>query len=64
MPNVQANGINIHYEIIGEGEPLLCLHGMGCGWKMCEPQIEPFSKQYQLILVDAGAGRAEQEGRI
>jgi len=29
---VGINGIDLHYEIIGEGEPLLWLHGfMGCG---------------------------------
>ena len=29
---VGINGIDLHYEIVGDGEPLLCLHGfMGCG---------------------------------
>jgi pimeloyl-ACP methyl ester carboxylesterase len=26
---VKANGINICYEILGEGEPLLLIHGFG-----------------------------------
>jgi len=29
---VGINGIDLHYEIVGDGEPLLWLHGfMGCG---------------------------------
>ena len=34
--HVAVNGIDLHYEITGEGEPLLWLHGfMGAGldWK-------------------------------
>jgi hypothetical protein len=29
---VEVNGVELHYEIVGEGEPLLWLHGFfGCG---------------------------------
>ena len=34
--HIHANGIDLHYDVIGDGEPLLWLHGfMGCGadWK-------------------------------
>ncbi|MGE7623485.1 alpha/beta fold hydrolase [Viridibacillus sp. NPDC096237] len=52
MPKVQANGISINYEIRGEGEPLLLLHGLGASWKMWLPQINSLSKEYQLIMMD------------
>jgi pimeloyl-ACP methyl ester carboxylesterase len=29
MPNLRANGINLHYESFGEGEPLLLIMGIG-----------------------------------
>lgn len=52
MPTVMINGGAIHYEILGTGEPILLLHGMGGTWKMWEPQWDFFSKNYQLIMVD------------
>jgi 3-oxoadipate enol-lactonase len=52
MPNIQANGITIHYEIKGEGEPILFLHGLGSSWKLWVPQMEYFSKKYKMIMMD------------
>ncbi|WP_462408587.1 alpha/beta fold hydrolase [Neobacillus sp. Marseille-QA0830] len=52
MAVVNVHGGNIHYEVIGNGDPILLLHGMGGTWKMWEPQLDFFSKHYQLILPD------------
>jgi pimeloyl-ACP methyl ester carboxylesterase len=53
------NGMEMYYEIIGQGEPLVLLHGFsGCGnnWQTFAPE---FSKAYQLIIPDLrGHGRS------
>ncbi|MFD2616461.1 alpha/beta fold hydrolase [Terrilactibacillus laevilacticus] len=52
MPDVFTNGINIHYEVRGEGEPILFLHGLGGSWKMWAPQMEYFPKKHKMIMMD------------
>jgi pimeloyl-ACP methyl ester carboxylesterase len=55
---VAANGINYYYEIHGEGEPLLLLHG-GLGHTgMFGPALPALSKNRKIIAVDLhGHGR-------
>ena len=50
---VHANGIEIGYKLIGLGEPLVMIMGLG-GTMDSWPQevIEALSKKYQLILLD------------
>jgi pimeloyl-ACP methyl ester carboxylesterase len=57
---VRLNGIDVHYEIAGEGEPLLLLHGMtGCAADWAYAGREELARAYRLILVDArGHGRS------
>ncbi|EMA6345043.1 alpha/beta hydrolase [Bacillus cytotoxicus] len=52
MPIIQTNNGNFHYESFGQGQPILFLHGSGASWKMWKPQIESFSDEYQMILLD------------
>lgn len=62
IPRVQANGITINYEVRGEGEPILFLHGSGVCWKFWEPQIQAFSSKYKMIMVDLrGHGESSKE---
>ncbi|SRR6266571_171291 len=49
---IEVNGIELHWEEVGEGEPLLWLHGgMGCGadWQYIFPEPPP---RYRLIAPD------------
>ena len=49
---VRLNDIDMHYRILGSGEPLLLLHGFGgCGddW---QPFSEVLAKQFQVIIPD------------
>ena len=47
-----VNGVKIYYEIHGEGEPLVLLHGFTMSHDMWEGWIEDLSKDYRLILPD------------
>ena len=60
MPTVAANGIDIYYELWGEGPPLVMAHGFcGCTdeWR---PLVLPLAKRRRLLLYDVrGHGRTE-----
>jgi pimeloyl-ACP methyl ester carboxylesterase len=55
---IEANGVNYYYEIHGQGEPLLLLHG-GLGTiDMFEPGLPALAKKRQVIAVELhGHGR-------
>ena len=49
---VHVNGIDVSYQVLGSGEPLLLLHGFGgCGddW---QPFTQALAKQFQVIVPD------------
>lgn len=55
-----ANGIKTQYQQIGQGEPIVMLHGWGCDWQIWSPVIGALSKNHQLILLDLpGFGHSE-----
>lgn len=57
---VAVNGLNYYYEIHGEGEPLLLLHGGLGSTDMFAPVLPAFAQQRQVIAVDLqGHGRTE-----
>ena len=47
-----VNGINICYEIHGQGAPLILLHGFAMYKEFWFPQIGELSKEFKLIAVD------------
>lgn len=57
---VETNGINYYYEIHGEGEPLLLLHGGLGSIDMFAPLLPALTENRQVIGVDLhGHGRTE-----
>ena len=56
--HIEANGLNYYYEIHGQGEPLLVLHGGMGSIDMFTPDLPALSKGRKVILVDLqGHGR-------
>ena len=50
----------MYYEIYGQGEPLLMIHGNGGSISSFINQIPYFSKKYKVIAVDSRAqGKSE-----
>ncbi len=52
MPYADVNGIKIHYEVYGQGDPLLLINGLSIaavGWVL---QVRDFSPHYQVITFD------------
>jgi pimeloyl-ACP methyl ester carboxylesterase len=59
MPIHKLEEINLYYEIHGEGEPLLLIHGLGSSSRDWDLQLDFFAQNYKLILVDVrGHGRS------
>jgi len=55
----EINGVKIYYEIYGQGEPVLLLHGGTCHISYHSPLIELLAKNYRVIAVDSrGHGRS------
>ncbi len=53
------NGAKIYYEIYGEGEPLVILHGNGASISAGREQIAFFSHRFKVIAVDSrGQGKS------
>jgi pimeloyl-ACP methyl ester carboxylesterase len=54
----QINGIDMYYEVYGEGEPLVMLHYFGGSGTIWKPFVPEFSKHYKLVIPDLrGHGR-------
>ncbi len=51
----QLNGIKMYYEIYGEGEPMLLIHGSGQSIEAMRHQIQYFAPDYQVIVADSRA---------
>ncbi|KPK24794.1 MAG: hypothetical protein AMJ70_00915 [Dehalococcoidia bacterium SG8_51_3] len=49
MPRAMVNGINLYYEVTGDGFPLVFSHEFAGTCKSWEPQVRFFSRRYQVI---------------
>lgn len=52
MPAMTANGIEINYEVHGEGTPLVLAHGYTASLEMWREQVVPFSATHRLVIYD------------
>ena len=60
MPKINRNGVNIHYEVHGDGPPLILTHGYSSTSAMWNGQVEALSKHHKLILWDMrGHGQSD-----
>jgi len=50
-----VNGIQMYYEIYGQGAPLVLVHGNGGSVKSMANQIEYFKSRYKIIVADSRA---------
>ncbi|UCC21188.1 MAG: alpha/beta hydrolase [Promethearchaeota archaeon] len=56
-----VNGIKICYEILGEGDPVLLVHGLGSKKESWIAQFKPLSEHFKVIRFDnRGAGKSDR----
>jgi len=61
MPKARINDINIYYEVHGEGEPLLLIHGLAARGNGFVKQIPALSRSFRTIIFDnRGVGETDQ----
>ncbi|HLO18476.1 MAG TPA: alpha/beta fold hydrolase [Anaerolineales bacterium] len=61
MPTVISNGIRIHYEERGSGDPLILIMGLGAPGSRWEDHAACYEKHFRCILVDnRGAGESDK----
>lgn len=60
---LSADGIPIHYEVFGSGEPaLVFVHGWSCDRAYWDAQVAALSDRYRLVMIDlAGHGESGLE---
>lgn len=60
MPSAKANGVTLYHEIHGEGEPLLCVMGLGADTLAWTLQLPAWSEAFRTIVFDnRDVGRSE-----
>lgn len=65
MPHFEFDGKDTYYEIHGEGEPLLLLHGNATSSTLFKNHTPNYAKKYQVILIDfPGLGKSERLERF
>ncbi len=59
-----ADGVMIHYEVVGEGEPtLVFVHGWSCDRSYWKNQVDEFAETYRVVTVDLGGHGESGFGR-
>lgn len=59
MEIIQANGLEIAYERVGGGPPLVLLHGAAVDGRMWQPQLAALADDFTVVAWDEpGAGRS------
>ena len=53
MPSVNSHEIQISYEVVGTGPPLLLLHSLLCSKAMWRDQVPVLSERWMTINVDS-----------
>ena len=65
MANVRVDDVQIHYDLIGEGFPLIMIMGLGANVDWWDPRmILELSKKFKVVMFDnRGAGRTDVSNR-
>lgn len=57
----RINGIAVHFDVHGSGDPVLFIHGLGSSARDWQLQVEHFSSRYTVITYDVrGHGASEK----
>ena len=66
MPQVNNNGVRIHYEVTGDGPPLVLHHGFSDDLRCWDDYgyVAALAPHYRLIMIDGrGHGRSRHATR-
>lgn len=61
MPLIEVGNLRTYYEIHGQGQPLLLIHGLGSSCRDWELQVPDFKEHFKVITLDLrGHGRSDK----
>lgn len=61
MPKKKVKDIDMYYELTGEGDSLLLIHGLGSSTRDWEEQVPAFSHKYKVLTIDLrGHGQSDK----
>jgi 3-oxoadipate enol-lactonase len=64
MPYAKVNGIDLYYEVHGDGPPMVLSHGVGSNHRHWWQQIPRFAKTFKVIVFDhRGFGLSSEDGK-
>jgi 3-oxoadipate enol-lactonase len=52
MPTARCNGVELYYEVHGEGEPLLCVMGLAADSLSWALQVPAWSQRHRTVIFD------------
>ena len=59
--NININGLNINYEVSGEGKPVILLHGWLCSLETMKPIAKALENNFKVYNVDLpGFGKSDK----
>jgi pimeloyl-ACP methyl ester carboxylesterase len=53
MPNARVNGVDLYYEVYGQGAPIIWSHEFAGDCRSWAPQVNYFSRRYQVVTYNA-----------
>lgn len=53
MPRAKVNGVDIYYEVTGDGFPMVFIHEYAGSYESWKAQVEYFSKSYRVVTYNA-----------
>jgi pimeloyl-ACP methyl ester carboxylesterase len=61
MSTLSCNGVELYYEITGQGKPVVLIHGLGSSTRDWEKQVTELSKDWRVITFDVrGHGKSNK----
>jgi len=61
MPTLQLHDIRLYYEVAGQGDPVVFIHGLGSSARDWEYQVPFFAPRYRVVVFDVrGHGRSDK----
>lgn len=61
MPRLLLRDISLYYEVAGQGDPVVFIHGLGSGARDWEYQVPFFAPRYRVVVFDVrGHGRSDK----